>query len=717
VVPVLGLTDPGLQSLRRASRVAIVVPAVFALFLNGSDNPVAALFAGFGSFALLGFADFGGAARSRGSAYLVLTAVGAVLVLVGTLVSNEPVAGAVIGVLVATAARFAGCFGGYFAASVSPVILAYVLAASVPSPVDATPDRLLGWIVAGLLSTLASLVLWPRRERLMVREAAAAAAGVLADAVETLGDPAGPPAATLAAVDVAVTALDATASVPRRPAGPSAHDAALAFLLDQLERVAWLVRTAPSRPSVPDRTAELVSVAATALRGVATMLRTGRVVADLDRLVASCLDTKRTVIEHAVEELGRGDAPGAVLEEIDELVTERLALLLAASALANASVLVSGRGPSDDAVTIPLEVPAMAGSTWTRLRALLEANAVPASAWAQESLRAGVAVGAAILIAGELQLDHGFWVVLGTLSVLRSNAFATGRSALMASAGTAIGFALSAGLLALVGFDQTGLWIIVVVGFFLSAYTPQVVGFVAGQVCFTIAVVAMFNLIEPQGWHTGLVRFENIVIGSSVSAIVALLFWPRRASVGLRTNLVELYRGLGRALPAGIAHREWMLPVHRAELRAHASYVQYLSETARVPAGRRPWATLLAEAAQTRFAIEMLERHRGLTRFDQCGPTRTALHECAAEIARTLDGTAARLESRDRPANGRVDVESAARSTRDPVTACLGHHAHDAGPDSPLAAGLDAALVRDLLLEVAAIADHALETAPTVPDG
>jgi hypothetical protein len=36
-------------------------------------------------------------------------------------------------------------------------------------------------------------------------------------------------------------------------------------------------------------------------------------------------------------------------------------------------------------------------------------------------------------------LQHGFWVVLGTLSVLRSNALGTGRSILSALAGTAVG--------------------------------------------------------------------------------------------------------------------------------------------------------------------------------------------------------------------------------------------------------------------------------------
>jgi uncharacterized membrane protein YccC len=394
-------------------------------------------------------------------------------------------------------------------------------------------------------------------------------------------------------------------------------------------------------------------------------------------------------------------------------------LLLAASALANAAMIVSGRGPSDDAVTIPLDVPVDEGArgTWIRLRALVRANAAPTSAWAQESVRAGIAVGAAVLIAGELDLEHGFWVVLGTLSVLRSNAFATGRTALMASAGTGVGFAISAVLLALVGFDDTGLWIIVVVGFFLSAYTPQVVGFVAGQICFTIAVLGMFDLIAPQGWQAGLVRVENIAIGASVSAIVALLFWPRRASVGLRANVAALYRDLGDALVGAITERKALGPVHSAELRAHASYVQYLSETAREPAGRRPWATVLAEAAQVRFAIETLQRHRSITRFEVCGPTRTSLRTCAHEVAAALDGAAAVLESPDHtPAPG-VDVPAVTASTRDPVSTCLGRHAHEGGTEGPLAAGIDAALVRDLLIEVAVIADNALITAPTVPEG
>ena len=145
-----------------------------------------------------------------------------------------------------------------------------------------------------------------------------------------------------------------------------------------------------------------------------------------------------------------------------------------------------------------------------------------------------------------------------------------------------------------------------VVGFFLSAYTPQVVGFVVGQICFTIAVVAMFNLIVPQGWHTGLVRFENIIDRIVGERVVALLFWPRRASVGLRANVAALYRDLGRARDC--RHRRNPAPTGTGARRRAPRRTPRTCSTSRRRhgrrQGRRPWATLLTDAAQVRFAID-----------------------------------------------------------------------------------------------------------------
>jgi uncharacterized membrane protein YccC len=690
------------------------MPPLFALFLYAFDNDEAALFASFGAFAFLGFADFGGPPRRRTDAYLALTFVGAELVAVGTLISNEALVVAIVGLVVAGSVRFLGSFGGYFQASVSPLILAYVLAASVPAPGSTVPDRVLGWIVAGLVCTLAALVLWPWRERLKLRAAAADAAAALADHVEQLGTAAGPTEETVAATDRAMADLVASSSIPQRPAGPSAHDAALAFLVDQLERIAVLVRT-HHRRRTPGAAAPLANLAAQTLRGIGHALSSGTVADDLDAQVAACLDAKLAAVDRAVDAIGRGEEPGTVLDRIDDLVPERVVLLIAGSALANASIVVSGHAPATRTVSIPLQVPLTANMRGTlgRLRHLVAANAVPTSAYAQDAVRAGISIGAALLLAGELRLDHGFWVVLGTLSVLRSNAFETGRSAVFASLGTAIGFAVSAALLALVGFDDVGLWIIVIAGFFLSAYTPQVLGFVAGQVSFTIAVVAMFNLLVPEGWHTGLVRLENILIGAAVSAVVALVFWPRRAAVGLRANVAELYRDLSTELPERIGRVDTPDEVSRAELRAHAGYVQYLSETARNPEGRGSWSTLLADAAQIRFALDLLPRHRGYAGLRTCGPTRTAFAASVQDVAGALAATADGLEHR--PGGRAADVARLAAATRAPIVNCLEHHAHD-DSQGVLKAGVDAAIVRDLLVDAAVLTDDALATVPQLPD-
>ena len=83
-----------------------------------------------------------------------------------------------------------------------------------------------------------------------------------------------------------------------------------------------------------------------------------------------------------------------------------------------------------------------------------------------------------------------------------------------------------------------------------------------------------------------------------------------------------------------------------------------------------------------------------------------------------LDGTAASLEPSDQPRSPGVDVPGVAATTRDPDRARASSVTPTkAGREGPLAAGIDAALVRDLLIEVAVIADNALRTAPTVPEG
>src|SRR4051794_5421077 len=136
----LRFSDPGFAALRTALRAAIVLPIVFAVASRVIHDPQAALFASFGSFAMLVFADFGGSPRRRFTAYLTLAVTGAVLIVVGTLCSREPALAAAAMAVVGFLILFSGVVNGYLAAGATAAILAFVLPITIPASISAIPS-------------------------------------------------------------------------------------------------------------------------------------------------------------------------------------------------------------------------------------------------------------------------------------------------------------------------------------------------------------------------------------------------------------------------------------------------------------------------------------------------------------------------------------------------------------------------------------------------
>ena len=609
VVHWLAARDPASVALRRAVRVGVVAPLVFAFFLEVLDSPTAAIYGSFGAFALLGFADFGGRTWPRARAYAVLALVGGALVALGSALSTHAWAAAAVMVVVATLVRFVGCFGGQYAASVSPSILAYVLGATVPGPASEIPDRAGGWLFGGAAALVAATLLLPRREHLAVGAAAATACEVLADSLDDVARD--PSIDVRARVDAALRGMRQALRTDRR-SGPSARDLALTFMLDELRLISLLV-TRPNPFGAEARGGDVAGRTATELRAAASELR-ARGVESGDALETGRIAARDQSTAAVAAALARRDPPDTVLAAVDSTYVERVLLYLATSARANAAVVLEhDTGDVPVPGLLPLELPAVAsGATLRRAFDLVRANAVPRSAWLQDSLRAGIALGAAVLIADLASLDHAFWVVLGTLAVLRSSAFETGRTALNAATGTVLGFVLSTAFFAVVGLDRPALWIVIVLGYFLAAYLPQVAGFVAGQAAFTVLVVCLFNLVVPTGWRTGLVRVEDIALGAAMSFGVAIVFWPRRAVVLLRSCTVDLYRTLGN----GARRAGSPLPAVRAsEQRAYAAFAQYLDDRRRTDASDGSWSTLLGVAGLGRTGLRLLDVHRGFPWF------------------------------------------------------------------------------------------------------
>ncbi len=543
--------DPGLFALKGALRAAIVVPVAFALSLVVFDQRQMALFAAFGAMALLVFVDFGGSRRARLRAYLLLVGAGAGLIVLGTVCSRSVWLATVAMAVVAFAILFAGVLNGYIAAAHSGAMLTFVLPVMVPAGVGVLPMRLAGWGLAGALSISATLLLWPERPRGALRADAARAARALATLVqaETAADSADPAAIARSGED----AREATAAVRRRflgmqhrPSGTASRVAALARLTEDLGWVRGftgrgLVSASVDSPLRSERV-ETEAAVPSALRAIAARLdlgeegRAGAATEEargaLQRVRSAHGALGHALVEHATCWQAQRDEALAT-RELDEAF--RLRQLTAATLRTGRDALLACGDPvADD----PL------GTRRARIGAtgrLVRAHTSMRSVWLRNSVRGAAGLALAVLIGQLSDLQHAFWIVLGTMSVLRSNALATGTTIVQALLGTLGGIVAGSVLVALAGDDRAVLWAVLPFAVLLAGYAPRAISFAAGQGAFSLVVLVLFNLLAPAGWRVGLVRVEDVAIGAGVSLLAGVLIWPRGATAVLREAVGATY--------------------------------------------------------------------------------------------------------------------------------------------------------------------------------
>ncbi len=651
--------DPGGTSLRRALRVAIVVPPM-AAFAGTIVGDPAAVFAVFGAFALLGLADFGGPTIPRARAYAGATAVGAGLVLLGTLASAtawSAVAGTMLAVFVV---QILGVFGGYVVAAQTAVLLAFVVAASIPAPAGQAWARVAGWTLAGGISLAAGVLLWPRHARTQVRQHAGDACRALA---ALLADPEAPAVGDQARERVEATRR-AYDQAPLRPAGPARRDRALIDLVVQLDRahefagrVAGAGRhpgTIPEERALRRTTGQVLEVSADVLGG-----ETAR--PDLAALDQDRVAYREALDRWAAERLRAGEPAESVLDGLSGGVAPRL---LAHTALAIAVDATVVAGLDVDHAPSPLphwNAPRAGPAPWLqRVTGTLATHLRPTSVWFRNSLRAALALGLAVLVTRITRVDHSFWVVLGTLSVLRSNALGTGRTALLAIAGTVVGFAIAAVLTLAIGTDEVALWITLPIVAFLAAYVPTAVSFLVGQAGFTLFVIVLFDLLQPQGWRIGLVRLEDIALGIGVSLVVAVLLWPRGATGQLRSALAALYRADAACLDAAFGYllgrrseREVDASRQAADAevaRAAEAFDVFLTERGSRMAPTVTWGRVAMAGNDVLLAADAMEA-MGLLGYRTNGCERCAdrVRRDVAEMVGVLSGFASQLQERRVP--------------------------------------------------------------------
>jgi uncharacterized membrane protein YccC len=624
--------DPGLAALKRATRAAVVMPAAFALGNVVIGQPQVALFASFGSFALLLLVSIPGTTAVMLRGYGGLIAASVLLIIAGSLLSGQAVL-AVAGMAVAALViLFAGVVSPTAALGSSFLLLAFVLPVSVPVPPGQIPARLAGWGLAVALGLPALLLVWPRPWLDRRRADLASATGQLAELVQAHADGHRDPPARAATQRALADLRHSFASVPYPPTGVAPAQDALARMVSRVEWADVLAMVTPAEQDAalaPPALRELNGATARALRGVSVVIggdasgqqpqaAAGELAAaltdlDRDRRAAYTWAVGRLVQEVTGDGERRPAAERlaflrpAFRARALGLAAEELGVLALRSAGFTAPAL-----PGQPAEARPAGPAALVRSAWRRARPHLTMRSV----WLRNSLRGAAGLAAAVAVARLTGVAHGFWVVLGTLSVLRSNALGTGVTAARAVAGTTAGFIAGSVIMLGLGSHLTALWLILPLAVLFAGAAPAVISFAAGQAGFTVMVIILFNIMVPAGWRVGLLRLEDVALGCAVSVGVGLLLWPRGAAAAFGRALCDAYRAgsayllaaVDRLISPGLTSdvQQQAGQAVAAYHRLEDAYRQFLSERGAKQIGLETATHLLTGASRLRLSAHSL---------------------------------------------------------------------------------------------------------------
>jgi uncharacterized membrane protein YccC len=606
---------------KRAVRAAVVVPANFAIGSQVIDEAQVATFAAFGSFAMLIFVTFPGGRRTRLGAYLVLTGTGAVLICLGSLAASPDWLAVAAMLVVAFAVLFSGAVSSTINGGTQAALLAFILAVMLPGGTSVLSDRLAGWGIAAGVSIPVALLVWPPKDQDLLRERTAGVCHALA-AMLRLEQPAPGTGDSLVALRKATRELGiAFRASAARTAALSTGSRLLVRLVDELEWLSTAVvnACADAPEQWPEQGQRLRTAAAVLLDSCGVVL-----IHDGERpRTEACVDLTARIEDLRLARLAVADEALAELRESAHVGTETLRgefgrPLYAAHELGYAVALAAN--------TVAVIAAADSRSWWGRLlgkgfdapntRSALVQVATGHldrhSVWFQTSLRAAAGLAGAVLISRVVDAQNAFWIGLGALSVLRSNALATGATAVRALVGTGLGFAIGGAIVGELGTSPTLLWPLLPIIVVAAAAAPAIISFIAGQAGFTVFTIVLFNIIAPEGWRIGVVRIEDVGLGCAVSLAAGFLFWPRGAAASLSAALSDAYAASASFLRAAI----------HAITRSEASPSESVGATASA-AGRRLDEALrqyLAEKGPKHVPLETITRlANGATRLRLAG--------------------------------------------------------------------------------------------------
>ncbi|MFI0433168.1 MAG: FUSC family protein [Candidatus Nanopelagicales bacterium] len=523
----------------RGLRVAIVMPLLLAFF-EVIHRPQGAFLASFATLSMLVIGDFAGPRRERFISILVTGGAGAVTLAIGALLADYAFVLVPAALVLGTTVALLGVLRGFMARATIPILLPFFLAATSAYPIRDLPQMELGWCVGSVVAAIAAITMWPYFPRARLTEAICDAMHVDARAIRSYfdtpgraGDPAAPaPERADSHADrlgPVTTSMDRVrelfAGQLKRPGNSYRRERFLVALVEELRRLRiGLLTQLPRVPAdPPSRDRDLAGETADALDHAADHLKSGH-----DDLAAFGMLNEGRIVHRArvVDSMAHhlAEAEGAAANRVvrDSFPVRSLSML-AIVPVRDASVAhgdeavphITFRGRRMPTTLSPR-------GPWHRVKGELSWSAP----WFRNSFRLGLALALALTVVEITGVQRGYWVVLGTLSVMRLDLLSTGRTAWQVVQGQLLGFGLGVLIIPLTVDRHWLAWALLPPLAFAQGYVANNKGIIVQQMMFTALLVDLVMVTSPRR-DIAILRLTDVLIGLAVAILVSVLVFPR----------------------------------------------------------------------------------------------------------------------------------------------------------------------------------------------
>ncbi|GAA5193849.1 FUSC family protein [Rugosimonospora acidiphila] len=537
--------DPDHRIILRSVRLTIVTVPGYYVCLYGLDDAILATYVVFGVISAGLFIELPGRPSSRARALLAAIPAAWALLSLATALDIRTLWAVAATLVIGFSVAFFGVGGPRLVGLAAGLQLFFIVAVFPAQHANALPSRLIGATVGVGLVAAAEVLLWPEPTPVPYERRLAEAVAAVADLLNACGNVlAGRPGGREELArqrDRAARAVEVTRIAgfrrTERPTSASRHDRGLRDAAATTREVAEQVWRFGSRPELRDHVDD--AMAGWMRRYAESMRRSSRRLTGQRPAGGDEPDPRVPELEP-----GTGGPPERSEFHRLRLWTSLRTLGEHVEGVGMAVGVALGEPPWFEGESRPGGSGAFwyAGHNdvalfWRQLRAHL----TPRSVYFQGALRLAVALAAARLVAAELRLSHGLWVLLGTLTVMRTSAFNTRTTLVSAAFGTVIGAVITGVLLRFASgpvpfsFEFLGATL-------LSYAVVPMLGMIWGQAALTIMITLVFAQLAPANVGLARVRLIDVAIGGAIGVAAGLLLWPRGAGGELRRRVGSYLR-------------------------------------------------------------------------------------------------------------------------------------------------------------------------------